>query len=300
MKIFTIILNYNNYEKTKKCLDHLLMSNIKTKIIFIDNGSTDDSSYKLYQEFKHSNADIEFIFNEKNLGFAKGVNVGIKKVLELGGDYVLLLNNDAYILPDTIEKLLKSLQENPKAVVAGPTIFYYHNKNKVWQAGGFFNWVKMGPSIMFKNKEIHIEKLTNKIYKVDFLTACIWLAKTEIFKKIGLFYDNFFLYYDDFDFCFRVKKAGFELLYVADAIAYHDIGNIEKTRTSKTALYNLSRSFFIFIKKNLPMPVIVYGVLIFLFIYTPFRIFQIIKGKQNLSNIVYWLKGGIDGLFSTI
>lgn len=298
MKIYTIILNYNNYQKTKKCLEHLLNSTIRTKIIFIDNNSSDDSSLKIKEEF--GNKDIDFIFNKENLGYPGGVNIGINKAIKGNADYVFLLNNDAYVLPDTIEKLLFHLEKNEKALIAGPTIFYYHKKNIVWQAGGYFNWLKIGPSVMFKNKRINLDKLSKKIFKVDFLSACVWLVKAKAFKDLGLFYEKFFLYYDDFDFCYRVRKAGYEILYIPYAVAYHDLGDITKTRTSNIALYNLARSYFIFIRKNFNLLVLIYGMAIFFFFYTPFRIYQILKGKQNIKNILYWFKGFSDGLTTSL
>lgn len=298
-KICTIILNYNCYEKTKKCLDSLLGSSIKTDIIFIDNGSADNSSQRLKEEYSKK-LPIEFIFTKENLGYPRGVNIGIKKAMSKGYEFVFLLNNDAYILPDTIEKLIEAFEVNEKVMIAGPTIFYYHDPQKIWQAGGRFNWFKLGVSIYFKNKKINLDGIKSKFLFVDFLSACIWLVKTDLFKKVGLFNEKLFLYYDDLDLCLKTKKLGYQIVYVPHSIAYHDIGDITKTRTKPITLYNLGRSYFIFVKElsNSNFLLILYAVFLFLFAYTPFRFWQLIIGKVRISNIYYWFKGGWDGLFT--
>jgi GT2 family glycosyltransferase len=122
------------------------------------------------------------------------------------------------------------------------------------------------------------------------------LIKREVFEKIGLFDENFFFYGEDLDFCLRAANSGFKILYFPKASAYHNIREIEGSRTSKFVMFNLGKSFFMIIRKHFSFVYLVYGIFLFIFIYSPFRFYQILKGKNRLSNILSWLRGGYSGL----
>lgn len=305
MRVVSIILVFNEFEKTKKCINSLLKSklpkHVEHFIIVIDNGSNKENIKKLKEIEKHLNnyKKIIFIYNEKNLGYGGGNNIGIKYALEnLNPNALLLINNDAYLKKNTLREMLKFLFMNKKVGIVGPTICYYNNKNKIWHGGGYFNFLKMGISNIGKNKIYDITLKKSKPIKVDFINTCIALIKKDVFEKVGLLDDRFFLYYDDVDFCYRAKKQGFDLLYLPFLVAYHDIDDIHISRATPTRLYYLARSYFIFVKKFFGFFGLLYSIFLFILIYTPFRIFQMIKGKQPIiKGLTSYFKGAINGLF---
>jgi len=218
--------------------------------------------------------------------------------LKKKADYILLLNDDAYLDKYCVKYLLDALEKNPKAMLAGPTIFYHIYKNKVWHTGGYYNKFLGKIEIPYKNKSIEPEHFKNlRTQGVDFLTGCVLMMKKEIVEEVGLFDENLFFYGEDLDYSLRVKKAGFRLLWVPYAFAWHDI-DIEKGRTTPFVMYHLARSNIILRRKNFSKFYFIYYLLIHLFLYTPFRSYQILKGSKNLYSIKAWLRGTWNGICS--
>jgi len=288
MIITAIILNYNNYSDLKECLKSLaaqeLLENQKLKIIIIDNYSSDGSTLKIQTEFPQ----YQYIFNAKNYGFSRGVNQGIKAAPD--SDYFLLINNDAILEPLGLQKLIAAQSE-----LTGPTIFYLTEPTKVWQAGGNFKKIKLGLKVPLKNKKLPATTSHLQAQIVDFISGCVMLISQKALEKIGLFDENFFFYGEDLDFCLRAKKHGLIIKYLPSASAWHNIQTIAKTRTNPFVLENLAKSYFLIIRKHFRF-LKFYGLFLFIFIYTPWRLWQIIKGTNNLKNISAWLRGGQAGL----
>lgn len=287
--ISAIILNHNNYSDLKNGLQSLqaqsLPADYKLKIIIIDNGSADDSTRRLRREFPQPN----FIFNHENLGFAAGVNQGLKISLA-ASDYFLLLNNDASLEPTGLSKLLAVMDDS--VALAGPTIFYRQDPALIWQAGGYFRLSKMGVSVPLKNKTRPGGETPQT---VDFLSGCVLLINKTALKTLGFLDEKFFFYGEDLDLGLRAKQTGYRVIYVPLASAWHKIAPGGASRSSAWALNNLAKSYFLIIRKHFPA-LLTYGVFLFVFIYTPLRLYQIIKGRNRMKNILAWFSGGFSGL----
>lgn len=283
--ITAIILNYKNYSDIYNCIislrKQILPKNCQLKILIIDNNSGDDNTKRLQIKFP----EYQYIFNSENIGFAKAVNQGIKLNLEQS-DYFLLLNNDAELKYDCINTML---EVDDKESLIGPAIFYKSHPRTIWQGGGFFSKLKMNIYVPDKNKSV----ISNKLQTVDFLSGCVLLIPKKIIDKVGLFDKRFFFYGEDLDFCLRVKKMNFKILYFPQAQAWHNIKKITVSRTNPFVLKNLAFSYGIIIKKHY-YNLQIYGLLLFIFIYTPFRFYQIISGGNNWDNINAWIRGGWD------
>lgn len=284
MKITAIILNYKKYEDVCLCISSLekqaLPENYSLKILVIDNNSEDNSTLKIQKEYpKHS-----YFFNKENYGFAKGVNQGIDLSYE-ESDFFLLVNNDAILEPNCLNNLLEISKGE---ALVGPAIFYKDRPDMVWQGGGYFSKLKMNIVVPDKNKKLE----STEIKDVDFLSGCVLLIPKKVIDKVGKLDEEFFFYGEDLDFCLRAKKVGIEILYCPVAKAWHNIQNIAASRTSHFVLENLARSYNLIIRKHYPS-LKIYGLLLFIFLYTPFRLYQIIKGGNNWKNIEGWIKGGL-------
>src|SRR5262245_55912265 len=136
-KVYVIILNWNNYADTKKCLCSLQRTTYSNvSVIAVDNGSRDGSGGRLEAEFP----DFQFILNEKNLGFSRGCNVGIRAALDDAHcAYVLLLNNDAVATPRFLERAVETAEANPQIGLVGGKLLYSPESKKIWYAGGDVN-----------------------------------------------------------------------------------------------------------------------------------------------------------------
>jgi GT2 family glycosyltransferase len=280
--ITAIILNYKNYSDIYTCIISLekqvLPNNYQIKILIIDNGSEDDSTSRLQIKFP----EYQYIFNQKNLGFAKAVNQGIK-LTQNQSDYFLLVNNDAELDPECLSTLIAY---SNNSAVTGPAICYKDEPEKIWQSGGFFSKLRLNTINPLKNKP-YKKELSQK---VDFLSGCVLLLPKKIILELGLLDENLFFYGEDLDYCLRVKSHNIDITYCAQARAWHNIKNIAENRTSAFVLENLAFSYIYIIKKHFSS-LKLYGYFIFIFIYSPFRFYQIIKGDNNLKNIFYWFKG---------
>ena len=296
MLVSALIPTRNNYTDLKKCLQSLaeqkLPSDCRLEILIIDNGSEDNSTLRIKSEFPN----YSYILNRANRGFSAAINQGLRA--QATSDYFLLINNDAFLEPEALKKLLAA-----RADLTGPTIFYADQPEKVWQAGGEFKKLKLGVKVPLKNQFLTLEE-KNKLDQtsdyqakqaVSFLSACVLLISQNALKKIGLFDENFFFYGEDLDFSWRAHQAGLKISYLPDAQAWHNIKDITLTRTNPFVLENLARAYFLIIRKHFS-GLLTYGLFLFIFFYTPFRVWQIIKGGQPLKNISAWFKGAGQGL----
>ena len=292
--IYAVSLNWNGFSLTVPCIDSLKKSTIPfTKIIILDQASTDGSGEKLQQLYENDN-QVHIVHNEKNYGFAAGINIGIKKALDMGAEMVFIVNNDTIVDKDCIQHLYEVLLSDPLAGATGPAIMYYSNPEKIWQAGGFFNKLKMGTSVPAKGKML--SEISKSVSGVSFLTGCALLFPAKTFDKVGLFDQSYFLYSDDVDYCLRIKNAGMNMYFVPTAKVWHKIEDIAIDRTTPLVLYHLARSSVIMLRKNFSGFERLYGLFLRFTIYTLFRIWQIVKGRRGLDSFIAWFKGLIHGL----
>jgi len=216
IKVFVIIPIFNNQKDIIPCLESLIKAYPKINIIVIDNAST-DNSLKSILSLKYER--LQIIRNEKNLGFAKAANKGIKLALKQNAEAVLLLN------PDTLPSrgFLEPLLTNPAEIV-GPILKFKRNNQWIYDFGGKINfWLGRTshneyPKYMVKN-----------IKAPDYLSGCCLLIKRKVFEKIGFLDERYFLFFEDADFCLKAKKAGFKIIEIPFVYEWRRKG---KTKTN--------------------------------------------------------------------
>lgn len=216
-KIAIVLLNWNGKNDTLECLSSLKKLDYPhIDIILVDNGSKDDSVAAFQKAFP----EIPLIQTFANLGFAGGNNGGILHALRRGADFILLLNNDTIIDPSLITSFLKAAQSKPEGGIFGAKILRYHEKETIDHIGGVWN-----PRIAeFESLGRGLEKGTiSEMANVDYVCGCALFARKEVFEKVGMLESDFFLLWEETDFCFRAKKAGFEIWTVPDALVWHKI-----------------------------------------------------------------------------
>ncbi|SIS61071.1 glycosyltransferase family 2 protein [Belliella pelovolcani] len=296
-----IIINWNNYEDTEKCLDSLKMCNYPNfKSIVVDNDSKDGSGLALEKKYKDFS---DFIFSETNLGFSGGNNLGIKHAMNENYEYILELNNDTEVEPDFLNILVESVDNRPDYGAVQPLIFYNTpNRHLIWNGGG--KYIKaLGLSITkFKN-----EVKSKKIYPSDteWITGCAFLIKSKVLKKTGLLREFYFFgSFEDVDLSIRIKNQGYKLWFEPKAEIYHSVGSSSKTKVKgKEGFLNpqfhylTQRNQMIFINHHTPTifkPVAVLTQVIKLLAYSLY--FLVLWRPIKLKMV--W-KGFKDGLFKT-
>jgi len=234
-KVNIVVLNYNGKQCLPGCLKSLFQVDYPNfEIVVVDNNSDDGSLELARQSFSRAT----FIKNEQNLGFSAGNNVGIKYSLEKMADFVFLLNNDTEVEKDFLKQLVQVAKINDAGIL-GALIFSGNNKD-IWFSGGKIDWLRMKAL----NEQVLIKNNNNS---PDFVSGCAMLVRAEVFAKIGLFDEDFFLYWEDVDFSVRAKKAGFALSVVANSHVRH----LELSENKKAKkIYWLVLSSLIFFRKN--------------------------------------------------
>ena len=247
-KVFVVILHYKGKQLTRQCLLSLQKTKIgdfSFEVIVVDNHSPEPIG-----EFRKEFEKVIFLKNSQNLGFAEGNNVGIRKALQDGADYVFVVNNDTILDKNILIQLIsaiggsaaggkvaslndkQSLLLRNKTAILGPKIYFapgyeYHKeryekneRGKVfWYAGGLIDW----HNILTSHRGVdEVDKgQYNKQIETDYVSGCAMFVKREVFEKIGLFNKRYFLYLEDVEFCQRAKKAGFKVVYTPKAKLWH-------------------------------------------------------------------------------
>jgi GT2 family glycosyltransferase len=231
-KIAIIVLNWKQPQLTIDTINSLVKiktQNFSYQIFIIDNGSP-DNSVDSFKKYFNKNPNIKIYETGSNLGYV-GNNFGIKKAIEQGFDYILLINNDVIVDKLFLEELFKGAQLGYDIV--GPKIYFapgfeYHydwySKNEIgniiWSAGGRMDWNNIYGSNIGVD-QVDKGQFDNINEQIDFLTGCCLLIKIEVFKKIGLLDEKYFMYLEDVDFCQRAKKLNLKLAYIPTSKIWH-------------------------------------------------------------------------------
>jgi len=245
--VYIVTLNWNGFSDTYELIESLTKITYKNfKIIVVDNNSANDEAEKIENLCR---GKAHLIKCKENLGFSGGNNVGIKYSLEKKADYILLLNNDTTVEPDFLEILLKTFETYSQAGIVAPRINYYNEPKKIWSEGGKVSWLR-GSGFAYSDK---LETEVNRIDRsVTFVSGCCMLIKSEVFSKIGLFDENYFLYTEDTDFCIRAVKAGYKIYLTPGSKIFHKVNMSTKGSYSTLPLYYTTRNRLYFAKKNFP------------------------------------------------
>lgn len=228
-----VIINWNSFSHTHQCLLSLKKVTYPNfKVFIVDNGSSDGSGNQL--EEKHGDF-ARFIFHHENAGFAGGNNIGIAEVIKQGYDYLMLLNNDTESKPDFLNHLVNRLEKNHTLGAVQPIFFFLLEKNKIWNAGGkYIPFLGLTRTIGYN--QVAKEKY-NQPKTIDWITGCCFLVSSEIVKEVGMLNEKFFIYYEDVDWSFRIRKAGYRLAYEPKSVVYHEAGMAQKSKVKKEEGY---------------------------------------------------------------
>jgi len=244
-RVIIIILNWNGIEDTLECLDSLQKQSYKNaQLLVVDNGSTDNSK-ELLEKYAKNYKNTKTIYNKKNLGFAGGVNSGIKWGLKNNFEYLVLFNNDATADKEWISNLLESAKDKQVGIVTGLLL---HEDGKTIDSSG--DWMSSW-GLAFPRSRGQKENERPEAGLVFGATGGASLYKADMLNEIGLFDEDFFAYYEDADISFRAQLAGWKVSYNPKAIAYHKQGATSKKIPGFT-IYQTFKNLPLLLIKNVP------------------------------------------------
>ncbi|MEM9617590.1 MAG: glycosyltransferase family 2 protein [Pseudomonadota bacterium] len=250
-RLGVIIVNYQTPELTERCLEALapMLADTNARAVIVDNASQDGSFERLsaYCAQSAANDRLSVVAAGANGGFSAGNNMGFRA---LQSEYVLLLNSDAVPRPGALNEIMKAADEAPKAGVVTPSLITSHGEEQVSRfrnhspLSEFVDGAQSGPvTKMFPKGE-------TPIYSDDWKTTPDWvsfaavLLRRNAIEEVGPMDEGFFLYYEDCDYCRRIRAKGFDIGFAPNAVFVHDPGGTTKLRDSETALARLPSYYY--------------------------------------------------------
>lgn len=281
-----ITVNFNQHQVNIDFLKSIKSnpSNFNVEVILVDNGSKE----QYQQEYKQILPELIYIRSEENLGFAGGNNLGIRVAT---GKYLLLLNNDTEISKNLIDSLVAEMEENPQIGIVSPLILYFDKPDTI-QYAGFTNMnYKTCRNSAIGFMEIDKEQYALESRETGYCHGAAMMCRKADLETVGLMADEFFLYYEELDWCERFKKAGKRIWFTGKTKIYHK-ESISVGKESAIKTYFMTRNRMLFIRRNTSA----FNTLIFSIYYIFIAcskqvITQFLKGRKDL------VKWTIKGLF---
>jgi GT2 family glycosyltransferase len=234
--------------------------------------------------------ETTIINNPYNVGYAGGVNIGIKKAYNVC-EYFILLNNDIILEQDSINNLQSTFKQK-NVGISGGILTYITKKNVVWFAGGILNKYLCYTRHRYINTNLPIKNFTPQ---ADFINGAVMCLSKNTIEQIGYFDEDYFLYWEDVDYCYRALQKGLKSIVINTVVGYHAISSSTGKRgTNKLTplkAYYFGRNAFLFAKKNyLPIFFVLIGQI---FVRMPYYLTQVTGIKAGTS----YLNGVVRGIF---
>lgn len=231
-KIGIVISNYNGWRDTRVCLESLRHQTFRDfEVILLDDASTDDSVQQLSGMLDDN---VVFLPQTRNQGFAAINNLGIRRALADGADWVMLLNNDTACAPDMLETLLR---QTPPDGVSCPKMLFMDPPDEIWFAGGTLDR-KTGKVVHLGGHAKDGPDFSRK-KQVGFITFCCVLLPRKVIEAVGYLDESLFMYCEDVDYCIRLTDAGVPMWYLPDAVLHHKAGG---TAGGMLSVYYITRN----------------------------------------------------------
>lgn len=250
-----ILVNYNSGQYLKKCLDsiHPELNGRRCSILIIDNSSKDHS----VEYASRSYPRVRTIINKQNLGFARAVNIGIRMT---SSDYILLLNPDAELLPNSFGRMIRFMEEHPDCGVLGGLVLYPDGRKQescrrfptpwtivLGRRTSFLH--RLFPNNPFSREYLLKEADLSKTLEVDFVAGTFMMLRRKALETTGLFDEDFFLYVEDVDLCMRMRNHGWKVCFYPETICRHHYGETIRKDNIHPEIYH-ARSMLKFFKKH--------------------------------------------------
>ena len=241
MHVVAVVLSYNGREDTLAALESL--RGIET--VVVDNGSTDGSADAVAEVFP----EVELVRTGVNLGFAGGNNVGIRRALARGADWVLLVNNDATVEAGLVDALAAAAASRPDAGVLACKVLFA-DSDRLWYAGAGVSLL-LGRS---RHGGFGKADAPGELEDTGRATGAAMAVSRAAIEAAGLLDEELFLYAEDLEWCLRIRKAGFAIVYVPEARVRHRISAATGGAGSPTTSYYETRNMLAVVEGYRPLP----------------------------------------------
>ncbi len=233
-KVVIVVLTWNGRDLTMDCLRSLeAVATPDLRVMVVDNASSDGTVETIRARYGDR---VDILVNASNLGYAGGNNAGIRRAVDAGASFVLLLNNDTTVAPDFVDALLTPMMEEPRIGITAPKIYYATPPTRIWYAGGEVSmWKGTARHIGIREED---RGQFDTPHDVAYATGCALLARRDVFERVGLLDESYKAYFEDTDFCMRATRAGFGIRYVPTARVWHRIsastgGQVSRAKVSR-------------------------------------------------------------------
>jgi GT2 family glycosyltransferase len=273
-----VIVNWCRPADTIECIQSLQFNRLPLKqILIIDNGSKDDSLFQITKAFP----EIETQSLPENIGFAGGYNYGIEVALTSGASKIFILNNDT-----TVDQNAISLLFTAEWDICVPKIYFQDPPDMIWSAGA--RWRQFPPMVIMRGYEQQDSLRYSKSIELEYATACALMVKSNVFEKVGLFNREYQNYFEDYDFIYRVRLAGFRIGYIPEAKVWHKVSRSLGSESPQRFWY-LGRNSVLFYRMNNRFPSRIY---FYYLVWVSLR--ELVK--LNFQQIRHFWKGVRDGM----
>lgn len=247
-KVRIVLLNWNNKKLTEQCASSILnFLDLNSELVIVDNDSSDGSNVYL-----HKKLPCTILQSGYNRGWAGGNNMGIAYQSAFKPDAYLLLNNDVEMDKKVYDILVKFLFSRKDIGISGPKTYFSSRYKVIADAGGIIDKNRFFGQNRGSNE--YDKGQYDRVTQVDYITGACMLIKQEVFEEVGLFDEDYFLYYEDADFCERAKRKGYYSFYTPDATVIHAVSTTIKNG-SPLHNYFTTRNHLIFVEKHAPIQV---------------------------------------------
>lgn len=243
--IGVVTVTFNSDGVIRPFMDSLLKQGHKDFRLYVVDNASSDGTLRSVAEYRDPR--IVVIANRENVGVAEGNNIGIRAALKDGCESVLLINNDTVFGSDLISRLSGALAEHNCEMVV-PKVLFFDEPDRIWCAGGEFSrW--RGTARHFGLGERDDGRF-DEPRVVEYSPTCCMLIRDEVFRRIGLMDPNYFVYFDDTDFCWRAHKRGVRLVYAPAVRLLHRVSSLVGGRESEIAIRYGARNRLYYLLKT--------------------------------------------------
>jgi len=244
--IGVVTITYNSADVLPGFLRSMARQTHSSYMLFVVDNASKDSTLALLSE--STDGRLRIIANADNRGVAAGNNQGILAAFEAGCSSVLLLNNDTEFEPELFEKLDSGLTEHDAGMTC-PKMMFFDEPQRIWAAGGMFR-----PLMGYLSYHVGEGEMDNGQYDVTravtYVPTCCVLIRKEVFDKVGLMDERYFVYADDVDFMYRALRSGVKLVYLHDAKLLHKVGYLTGGEDSAFSTFYGTRNRIFFLLKH--------------------------------------------------
>jgi GT2 family glycosyltransferase len=240
-----VLVDYNGLEDTRKCLASLARQTDPAQVVVIDNASRQEVGPALAGDFP----GVHFVRNKVNGGWAGGNNAGIEYALKRGAELVVLLNNDTTVAPHFVARLERAANDRPRFGVLGPVIYFMDEPAEVMTDGCVFN--RPDGAGFFQRLAVPVAPADPPtLTEVDVVNGCCMMIRREVFERIGLIDERFFLIHEESDFCLRARRAGFPCGILAEGLVWHKGSSSFKRSGRGWQRYYDARNLLLLLRKH--------------------------------------------------